>query len=146
MGCRSVSFSVNHNNIEERLRVDSYPITLPTQTKVKKFFGAFELPEGNYKFTSYRFIRTEGDSIKEPSEPLTFTVKKGEVIYIGNFDVTRFLENGIFRDNYNEDITKFKSVYAWLNELNIKKELIKSVWRSSPEGEKMREKLGKDNK
>lgn len=141
-----VSFSVNHNNIEERLRVNSYPITLPTQTKVKKFFGAFELPEGNYKFTSYRFIQTEGDSIKEPSEPLTFTVKKGEVIYIGNFDVTRFLESGIFRDNYNEDITKFKSVYAWLNELNVKKELIKSVWWSSPEGEKMREKLGKDNK
>ena len=140
-----VIFSVSNNDMEERLVVDGYPIRLPAQAKVKKFFGAFALPEGNYKFTSYRFIQTKGEPVKEPRMPLTFTVKKGEVIYIGNFDVTRFLESGMFRDNYNEDIPKFKSVYSWLNGLNIKKELIKSVWWSSPEGEKMREKLEKAN-
>lgn len=138
-----VIFFVNTNEMKERLVVKDFPITLPTQAKVKKFFGAFALPEGNYKFTSYRFIQTAGEPIKEPSEPLTFTVKKGEVAYIGNFDVTRFLESGIFRDNYDEDVRKFKSEYAWLSSLNIKKELIKSVWWSSEEGKKMREEMGK---
>ncbi|MEG9481374.1 MULTISPECIES: hypothetical protein [Mannheimia] len=138
-----VIFSVEANQTKERLVVKDFPIALPTQAKVKKFFGAFALPEGNYKFTSYRFIQTAGTPIKEPNEPLTFTVKKGEIVYIGNFDVTRFLESGIFRDKYDEDITTFKSEYSWLNGLNIKKELIQPVWWSSEEGKKMREKMEK---
>lgn len=138
-----VIFSVEANQAKERLAVEDFPITLTTQAKVKKFFGAFALPEGNYKFTSYRFIQTAGEPIKEPNEPLTFTIKKGEVVYIGNFDVTRFLESGIFRDHYDEDIQKFKSEYSWLNGLNIKKELVKSVWWSSEEGKKMKEKMEK---
>lgn len=136
-----VIFSVETNQMKEGLVVNDFPIDRPTQAKVKKFFGAFALPEGNYKFTSYRFIQTEGTPIREPDEELTFTVKKGEVVYIGSFDVIRFLESGIFRDNYDEDIQKFKSEYSWLNGLNIKKELIKSVWWSSEEGKKMREKM-----
>lgn len=136
-----VIFSVESNQAKERLVVKDFPITLSAQAKVKKFFGAFTLPEGNYKFTSYRFIQTAGEPIKEPNEPLTFTVKKGEVVYIGNFDVTRFLESGIFHDHYDEDIQKFKSVYSWLNGVNIKKELIKSSWWSSPEGKEMRERM-----
>jgi len=90
----------------------------------EKFFRGFTLPEGNYKFTSWRLIRIEGGDAKEPTEPLTFKINKGEVLYVGNFNAIRFLGNGQFRDNFAEDSEKFRSHYSWLASREIKKNLL----------------------
>ena len=126
---------VDSNGVKTVLRVNDWeePIN-PSEGHGKKYFGAFSLPEGNYKLTAWRLIYTEGKPAKEPSEPLTFSINKGEVIYIGNFNAIRPIGNGQFRDKYSEDSKKFRSLYSWLTDRNIKKELVKSSWWPLPDG------------
>ena len=96
-----VAFTVvDSNGVERNLRVNDWGEKIEGgKVRGEKFFRGFTLPEGNYKFTSWRLIRTEGGDAKKPTEPLTFKINKGEVLYVGNFNAIRFLGNGQFRDN-----------------------------------------------
>ena len=126
---------VDSNGVERNLRVNDQGEKIEGgKVRGEKFFRGFTLPEGNYKFTSWRLIRTEGGDAKEPTEPLTFKINKGEVLYVGNFNAIRFLGNGLFRDNFAEDSEKFRLHYSWLASREIKKELVKSSWWPLPYG------------
>ena len=84
---------VDSNGVERNLRVNDWGEKIEGgKVRGEKFFRGFTLPEGNYKFTSWRLIRTKGGDAKEPTEPLTFKINKGEVLYVGNFNAIRFLE------------------------------------------------------
>lgn len=133
-----ISFTVEDMNKKESILLvnDWDELFSSNKRGIQKFFRAFELPEGHYKFTSWKFIYTEGKPAKAPKDSLEFNIKKGEVIYIGNFDAIRLFGNGRFKDNYEEDSAAFQSLYSWLKGINIKKELMPPSEWLLPEGKK----------
>jgi hypothetical protein len=123
------------NGKRTTLTVKDWPEEIPQKDgKGKRFYGAFTLPPGEYKFLSWYLVKTEGSSAKEPNEPFTFRLNKGEVIYVGNFNAIRPLGTGQFRDRFAEDVKKFQSIYPWLNDLNVKQQLITGSWWTLPGG------------
>ncbi|MGQ0287224.1 hypothetical protein ACT2CV_08480 [Pasteurellaceae bacterium 22721_9_1] len=136
-----ISFTIEDiNNKKTVLVVNDWDELFSLKKRgVRKFFRAFELPEGNYKFTSWEFIRTQGKPAEKPKEPFEFSIKQGEVVYIGNFDAVRILGNGRFKNNYEEDSKAFQSLYSWLEQINIKKELLKPSEWLLPDGKKFEE-------
>lgn len=123
------------NGKRTTLNVRDWPEEIsPQEGKGKKFYGAFTLPPGEYKFLSWQLIKTEGGSAKEPNEPLAFKLNKGEVLYVGNFNTIRPLGTGQFRERSAEDIKRFQSIYSWLRGSNVRQELISSSWWTLPGG------------
>lgn len=123
------------NGKRTTLTVKDWPDEIPHKEGIgKRFYGAFTLPPGEYKFLSWYLVRTEGGAAKEPNEPFTFKLNKGEVIYVGNFNAVRPLGAGQFRDRLVEDVKKFQSIYPWLNGSNVKQQLISGLWWTLPGG------------
>jgi len=131
-----VSFVImDSSGVRTTLNVKDWGFEIPPNDgKGKRFFGAFSLPPGNYKFMSWYLNRTEGGSAKEPNEPFVFTVNKGEVVYLGNFNAIRPLGTGQFRDRYVDDLKQFQFLYTWLVGLNINNYSMKSSWWTLPGG------------
>lgn len=105
------------------------PTPIPSQDGMGyRFYAAVELVPGNYRFTSWALHRTEGGSAKEPKSPLQFTISKGEVLYVGNFNVLRILERGQFRDRYADDVEAFKAHMPWLKGIEVKSRPVPGTW------------------
>jgi hypothetical protein len=131
-----VLFFVDEKGTRSWARVNGYETPIPASDgRGSRFYAAVELPAGNYRFTSWSLIKTEGAAAKEPKEPLAFSISNGEVLYVGNFNVIRFRATGQFRDRYAEDVLAFKKWYPWLEGMDIKsRPLPPTVW-GTPDSE-----------
>lgn len=117
------------------LNVKEWPEEIPpTDGRGKRFFGAFTLPPGEYRFSYWFLNQTKGGAAKEPKEPITFKLNKGEIIYVGNFNAIRPLGTGQFRDRFSEDIKRYQSIYPWINGLSVRQEQTNPSWWPLPDG------------
>lgn len=123
-------FLVDEKGTRSWVRVNSFETPIPANDgRGSRFYAAVELPAGSYRFTSWSLIKTEGAAAKEPKEPLAFTIGKGEVLYVGNFNVIRVRATGQFRDRFAEDVQAFRKWYPWLEGMDIKsRPLAPTVW------------------
>lgn len=79
---------------------------------------AYQVPAGNYEITNWLYYYYNGSS-KEPKKPVTFNVKPGEIIYIGNIHgnaLTMCLSN---TNKYEEYKAKIASLHPELRNANI---------------------------
>jgi hypothetical protein len=127
---------VNDRGAREVVLVNSFDTVIPPDDgRGSRFYAAVQLPPGNYKFTSWSLIRTAGAAAKEPTEPLSFSIGKGEVLYVGNFNVIRFRSTGQFRDRYADDVKAFKKWFPWLDGMEIKSRPVPPTWWGTPDSE-----------
>ena len=98
------------------------------------YLGAFSLPAGEYEFVSWSFIKTQGGIASKPEEKISFKLNKGDVLYLGNFNATRVLGSGQFRDNFDRDMRNYIAYYRWMKGLNVKRQQIKTAWWSLSSG------------
>ena len=131
-----VSFAVvDSNGGRHALTVDQWGSAIPTSDgRGSRYFGAFTLPAGEYKFVSWRLIETAGGAAAEPKEDMTFKLGKGDVVYLGNFNAIRPLASGQFRDRYEEDVKQYSAIYPWMKNQTVKNQQIKSTWWLLPGG------------
>ncbi len=131
-----VSLFVNDESGKQHALIGNmFGLPIPSnEGKGMKYYGAFNLPEGNYTFVSWRLIKTEGGPSEVPKEAMGFQVRKGEVIYLGNFNAIRPLAIGQFRDTFEADRLKFKEIFSWLKDKEIKNQSMKSTWWPLPDG------------
>nr|WP_315471690.1 hypothetical protein [uncultured Rhodoferax sp.] len=112
-----------------------FALPIPSnEGKGMKYYGAFNLPAGSYTFVSWRLIKTEGGPSEAPKEAIGFQVRKGEVIYVGNFNAIRPLAVGQFRDTFEADRLKYQEIFSWLKDKEIKNQPMKSTWWPLPGG------------
>ena len=132
-----VSFmAISLNGERHLLTVNKWPQDIPkNEGRGKRFFGVFTLPPGEYKLVYWYLIQTEGGAAPEPKDPFIFKLNKSDVVYIGNFNVIRILDNGQFRDRFDEDVKQYISLFPWLKNFTIKHEQLKSIWWPLPGGE-----------
>ncbi|MFP6860513.1 hypothetical protein [Pseudomonas sp.] len=79
---------------------------------------AYQIPAGTYDITSWYYYHYNGTS-KNPEKPIKFSVKPGEIAYIGNIHgnaLTMCLSNS---DKYNESISTITLAYPTLKNTKI---------------------------
>ena len=131
----TVLVASNSSGADYRLSVSQWPNAMPPNDgQGTKFYGVFVLPPGEYKFISWYHIHTEFDAAKAPAQPFSFTLKKGDIVYLGNFNTIRTAATGQFRDGFEEDMKQYRSLYPWMKSINVKREQIKSTWWALPGG------------
>ncbi|MFJ4144024.1 hypothetical protein [Pseudomonas sp. NPDC089734] len=78
----------------------------------------FEVPPGTYEVSHWFYFYYRAMSVDLP-KPLLFTVKAGEVAYIGGFhgnSLTMCLSN---RNNYTKDVASIRKAHPFLGDITI---------------------------
>lgn len=81
-------------------------------------YFAIEVPPGDYTLYDWRYIHYRGKSA-EPEEPITFAVKQGETVYIGNIHAVSLNMCLNFYSNYEEDVKEIRKRFPLLSEADI---------------------------
>lgn len=91
----------------------------------------YEVPPGEYEFTHWYYVHYAGHSMAR-SAPVVFTVRAGEIAYIGDLhaDALRFCLGNV--NNANQTVEALKHKYPVLNGRNILNLTAKSAFEPWP--------------
>lgn len=81
-------------------------------------YFAIEAPPGDYTLYDWRYIHYRGKSV-EPENPITFKVKSGETVYIGNIHAVSLNMCLNVYSNYDEDVQEIRKHFPLLSEVDI---------------------------
>jgi hypothetical protein len=111
------------------LTANDFETSIPqAEGKGNKYYSVFILQPGSYKLQGWALVKTQGGYKEPPSTPMEFSIKAGEVLYIGNFNVLRPIDTAQFRQAADVDIPKFKNLFPWLINQTIVTRPISGDW------------------
>lgn len=116
---------------ETLLRSDAWEEPIKASDgKGNKFYSAHPLAPGNYEATGWGLVKTEGGIRKKIGIPFAFEIKAGQVVYVGNLNIVRPIDNAQFRQDFEVDLQKYRSLYAWMKNADVKHSAAGGEWFS----------------